>query len=94
MLPSLGNSLSGARGLGIEPSLGCVSDLQARHLLQKMLHRDPGARLPSSKVLKHGFLTGGLDTVQMESTFGPMQKGQLFMRTLLQQLEGLHRGRR
>ena len=30
----------------------------------------------------------GLDTVQMESTFGPMQQGQMFVRSLLQQLGG------
>ena len=35
---------------------------------------------------------GGLDTVQMESTFGPMPVGQLFIRTLLQQLGELGGG--
>ena len=84
MLPSLGSQLAG--GMGAEPSMGCVTDLQARHLLHKMLQRDPGGRLPAPKVLKHGFLTGGLDTVQMDATFGPMQKGQLFIRSLLTQL--------
>lgn len=68
------------------PSMGCVSDLQARHLLQKMLVRAPQERLPADRVLKHGYLTHGLDTVQMAATFGPMQKGQLFVRSLLNQL--------
>ena len=77
MLPSVG---------AIEPSMGCVTDLQARHLLEKMLCREPSERISAQKILKHGYLTGGLDTVQMETTFGPMQKGQLFLRSLLQQL--------
>ena len=85
MLPSLKS---------IDPSLGCVTDPQARHLLQKMLMRDESARITAQKILKHGYLTGGLDTEQMESTFGPMQKGQLFVRSLLQGLnEGGRMGR-
>ena len=83
MLPSQG---------AFEPSMGCVTDLQARHLLQKMLHRDPAERIVAQKVIKHGYLTGGLDTVQMESTFGPMQKGQLFIRSLLAQMSELGGG--
>jgi serine/threonine protein kinase len=74
----------------VEPSLGCVTDAQARHLLQKMLQQDESERITPQKILKHGYLTGGLDTVQLESTFGPMQKGQLFVRSLLQAVaEGL-----
>ena len=53
-----------------------------------MLQREPSERIQGPRVLKHGYLTGGLDTVQMETTFGPMQKGQLFLRSLLQQLSG------
>ena len=68
----------------LELSLGCVTDMQARHLLEKMLVRDETARIALPKVLKHGYITGGLDTVQMDSTFGPMQKGQIFVRSLLQ----------
>ena len=67
----------------VEMSLGCVGDLQARHLLSKMLQRDEVRRISVEEVLKHGYLTGGLDTVQLESTFLPMQKGQLFVRSLL-----------
>ena len=36
-------------------------------------------------------ITGGLDEVEMESTFGPMQKGQLFLRSLLQQMLPAHK---
>lgn len=79
MLPSLG---------GVELSLGCVTDMQARHLLQKMLIKDPTQRIELKKILKHGYLTGGLDTVQMDATFGPMQKGQIFVRSLLQAISG------
>ena len=70
----------------LEPSMGCVTDLQARHLLHKMLQREPAERIGSLKIAKHSYLTGGLDEVEMESTFGPMQKGQLFLRSLLQQM--------
>ena len=77
MLPSLRS---------IELSLGCVTDLQARHLLYKMLQRDEAERITPQQILKSGYLTGGLDTIQMETTFGPMQKGQLFVRSLLQNM--------
>ena len=70
------------------PSMGCVTDTQASHLITKMLQRHPHDRIESTKIAKHGYLTGGLDTVQMENTFGPMQKGQLFLRSLLQQISG------
>jgi len=74
MLPSLRS---------VDLGLGCVNDLQARHLLPKMLQYDGALRITAQKVLSHGYLTGGLDTVQMDSTFGPMQKGQVFVRSLL-----------
>ena len=75
-----------AGGLSVEASMGCVADVQARHLLEKMLRRDPLDRISAQAILKHSYLTGGLDTVEMDSTFGPMQKGQLFVRSMLQQL--------
>ena len=68
--------------------------MQARHLLEKMLHHQPAERIEAAKLLKHGYLTGGLDTVQMQSTFGPMQKGQLFVRSLLQSVQEGMRMRR
>jgi serine/threonine protein kinase len=77
----------------LEPSLGCVTDLQARHLLHKMLQREPRERIDSHKIAKHSYLTGGLDEVELESTFGPMQKGQLFLRNLLLQMAGSPGGR-
>ena len=73
------------------PSMGCVTDLQAAHLLSKMLQRHPHDRIESVKIAKHGYLSGGLDTVQMEYSFGPMQKGQLFVRSLLQALADMTR---
>ena len=68
--------------------MGCVIDEQAHHLLLKMLVRKPTERLEPTKVLKHGYLAGGMDTTEMEATFGPMQKGHLFLRSLLQQIKG------
>ena len=68
--------------------MGCVTDMQALHLLQKMLLHHPRDRIDSMRIAKHGYLTGGLDTIEMESTFGPMQKGQMFLRSLLLQLPG------
>ena len=72
----------------LEVPTGCIDDPQARHLLEKLLQRSADDRLDGSRILKHGYLAGGLDTVQMESTFGPMQQGQMFVRSLLQQLGG------
>lgn len=90
-----GGMAGGTTGGGLaEPSMGCITDLQARHLLPKMLQRDPSERVEPSKILKHGYLTGGLDTVQMESTFGPMQKGQLFVRSMLQEVAAGLKGKR
>ena len=68
--------------------MGCVVDEQAHHLLLKMLVRKPTDRLEPAKVLKHGYLAGGMDTTEMEASFGPMQKGHLFLRSLLQQIKG------
>ena len=36
----------------LEPSLGCVADLQARHLLHKMLQREPRERIDSHSISK------------------------------------------
>ena len=67
--------------------MGCVVDEQAHHLLLKMLVRKAADRIEPAKILRHGYLAGGMDTVEMDSTFGPMQKGHLFLRSLLQQLK-------
>ena len=51
-----------------------------------LLTDDPSL-LPCAR-FGHSASLYGLDTVQMESTFGPMQQGQMFVRSLLQQLGG------
>jgi serine/threonine protein kinase len=72
----------------VEPPMGCIPDPQARTLIRKMLRHEPSERLPSERILKQAYLAGGLDTFDMESSYGPVQKGQLVMRSMLQQLRG------
>ena len=53
-----------------------------------MLRRRAEERITVGDIMRHGYLAGGLDTIEMEGTFGPMQKGQIYVRSLLQQLGG------
>ena len=63
-----------------------LADPQAYHLLLKMLQKKPAERIEAALLLKHSYLAGGVDTVEMEASFGPMQKGNLFLRSLLNQM--------
>lgn len=78
-------AMIGVLGSG-SPPLGCVADLQARHLLKMMMARAPQERMSIERILKHGYLAGDLDTIPLNATFGRMQKGQHFVRSLLEQL--------
>ena len=70
----------------LQPPQGGFDDPQAYHLLLKMLQKKPADRIEAALTLKHSYLAGGVDTVEMEASFGPMQKGHLFLRSLLNQL--------
>ena len=67
----------------LQPPIGGFDDPQAYHLLLKMLQKKPAERIEAALTLKHSYLAGGVDTVEMEASFGPMQKGHLFLRSLL-----------
>ena len=69
----------------LDPPMGCVTDVQARHLIGRMLQRKPAERIDVAHILRHGYLSGGMDTVEMDETFGPLHKGFVFARSLLQQ---------
>ena len=70
----------------LQPPIGGFDDPQAYHLLLKMLQKKPAERIEAALTLKHSYLAGGVDTVEMEASFGPMQKGHLFLRSLLNQM--------
>ncbi len=71
----------------VTPPQGCIDDPQAYHLIDKMLQRKPAERVELEAILKHSYLAGGMDTAEMDASFGPMQKGHLFLRSLLQQMK-------
>ena len=79
----------------LHPPKGGFDDAQAYHLLLKMLQKKPADRIEAALISKHSYLAGGVDTVEMEASFGPMQKGHLFLRSLLSQMRqpGLHPAR-
>ena len=66
----------------LDPPMGCVTDVQARHLIGRMLQRKPAERIDVAHILRHGYLSGGMDTVEMDETFGPLHKGFVFARSL------------
>ena len=76
----------GRTQVAIEPPMGCVPDAQARNLIRKMLRHSPAERLAADRILRQAYLAGGLDTADMETSFGPVQKGQAVLRSMLQQL--------
>ena len=66
--------------------MGCIADEQARHLLGKLLQTEAAQRPELSQLLSHGFLNGGLDTIQLEATFGPIQREQVAALSVLKEL--------
>ena len=63
----------------LDPPMGCVTDVQARHLIGRMLQQ-PAERIDVAHILRHGYLSGGMDTVEMDETSGPLHKGFVFAR--------------
>ena len=60
-----------------------VDDIQARHMLKKVLVKNHLDRANVQAVLKHAYLCGGMDTIQRESSFGYLQQTQQQLQTLL-----------
>ena len=72
-LAALGAGLSQQHRL--DPPMGCVTDVQARHLIGRMLQRLPSPPSAStSPASSAGYLSGGMDTVEMDETFGPLTR--------------------
>jgi serine/threonine protein kinase len=62
----------------VEISLGTVEPAPARHLLQKLLRLEPTERASLDDAARHAWLVGGLDTVELSSSFSGLQQQQEF----------------
>ena len=63
-----------------------VDDIQARHLLKKLLVKNHVERGNVQAVLKHAYLCGGMDTIQKASSFGYLQQTQQQLQVMLTDL--------
>ena len=63
-----------------------VDDIQARHVLKKLLVKNHVERANIQAVLKHAYLCGGMDTIQKASSFGYLQQTQAQLQTMLTDL--------
>ena len=66
-----------------------VDDIQARHLLKKVLVKNHVDRASIQAVLKHAYLCGGMDTIQRESSFSYLQQTQTSLQTQLVQVQNM-----
>ncbi|KAI9339434.1 kinase-like domain-containing protein [Zopfochytrium polystomum] len=53
---------------------GVIENVQARHLLQSLLARNPGARKSARVVLGSAYLNAGMDTQQLATSFAGIQE--------------------
>ena len=56
--------------------LGCVRPDAAKHLLEKLLAFEPNERPSLEDVARHAWLSGGLDTVELNQSFSGLQSKQ------------------
>jgi len=63
-----------------------VDDIQARHLLKKVLVKSHVERACIQSVLKHAYLCGGMDTVQRASSFSYLQQTQEQLQSMLNEV--------
>jgi len=63
-----------------------VDDIQARHMLKKILVKNHLDRANVQAVLKHAYLCGGMDTIQRESSFGYLQQTQTQLHSMLTEI--------
>ena len=63
-----------------------VDDIQARHVLKKLLVKHHVERANVQAVLKHAYLCGGMDTIQKASSFGYLQQTQQQLHSMLTEI--------
>ena len=61
--------------------------MQALNLLQKMLVKKPEERASVEVALKHAYLTGGLDTQEVQGTFAMLHESQQSFRNTLEEMK-------
>ena len=66
-----------------------ISNTQALHLLQKLLVKKPRERATVEVAMKHAYLTGGLDTQEVQGTFAMLHESQQTFRDALEELRDL-----
>ena len=57
-------------------SLGNVRPASARHLLEKLICFEPNERLTFAEIARHAWLSGGLDTRELNASFSGLQSTQ------------------
>ena len=63
-----------------------IYDVQAQHLLMKILAKRPKERCGLADVRKHAFLQGGLDTREVAESFAKLHEGQQHFKQALEEL--------
>ena len=72
--------------MALELPAARISDPQALHLMQKLLLKKPKERATVEMALKHAYLTGGLDTQEVQGTFALLHESQTNFRSALEEL--------
>ena len=65
-----------AAPVALELPAAKISNPQALHLLQKLLVKKPKERASIDQALKHAFITGGLDTQEVQGSFAMLYESQ------------------
>ena len=79
----------------LEIPMARVSDLQAQHLIAKLLVKPPKERAGVEAILKHAYLVGGLDTQQVGGSFAMLHTSQQTFKDELGRLQsGMGEGER
>ena len=60
----------------LELALGAVRPASAQHLLEKLLIFVPSSRATLDEAARHAWLVGGLDTIELDSSFTGLQQAQ------------------
>ena len=71
----------------LELPMARISDMQAQHLLAKILLKKPKERAPVEAILRHAYLVGGLDTQQVGGSFAMLHESQSAFKTELGKLQ-------
>ena len=81
-----------ATGTALSLPLSRIDDVQAQHLLAKILVKRPKERLIVANIVKHAYLVGGLDTEQVRDTFARLHSGQQQFQQKLDEIRGSRGG--